>query len=458
MAYGWELVALTGGLLVLLVAAGWRFRGLTVDQRLAWGQWLLLGLPWGLWLGLVAGGIRVNLTVIVLLLLGTQLGYVTLGWWRRRLFPAPTLSAGTAAVSPASEVTPTSEGAPFLSLPELRELWGWEYFFPTELRPYRGGAIVAGNLRGNPAQAHRVLTAKLRERLGDAYRLFLVRDGQQRPMLVILPTGEVETEMVPWLRGLSLGLLGVSLVTSWQIAPPWGLLMGLVLLAHEAGHGWQARRYGVRLLWPLWVPTAELGSFGGVTRFATAVPHRTALWDIAAAGPGAGAIVSLILLLVGLGLSAQGRGVLVEPEWLQASLLVEGLARLVLGAGLTEPLVRLHPLVTVGWVGLVVTALNLLPVGCLDGGRMIQAVYGDRMLRATGLVSLVVVGWLGLNQPVLLSWGILILFIQRRPERPTLEDMTEPDDLRVWLTWGLLLFALVVLLPWQAGFALGWGG
>ncbi len=451
MEYGWEPVAFTGGLLVLLVAAGWRFRGLTVDQRLAWGQWILLGLPWGLWLGLVAGGIRVNLTVIVLLLLGTQLGYVTLGWWRRRLFATPTI-AETAAVSPASEV------APFLSLPELRELWGWEYFFPTELRPYRGGAIVAGNLRGDPAQAHRVLTAKLGERLGDAYRLFLVRDGQQRPMLVILPRGEVETEMVPWLRGLSLGLLGVALVTCWQIAPPWGLLMGLVLLAHEAGHGWQARRYGVRLLWPLWVPTAELGSFGGVTRFATAVPHRTALWDIAAAGPGAGAMVSLTLLLVGLGLSAQGGGMWVEPEWLQASLLVEGLARLVLGAGLAEPLVRLHPLVTVGWVGLVVTALNLLPVGCLDGGRMVQAVYGDRMLRATGLVSLVVVGWLGLNQPVLLSWGILILFIQRRPERPTLEDMTEPDDLRAWLTLGLLLFALLVLLPWQAGFALGWGG
>jgi hypothetical protein len=273
-----------------------------------------------------------------------------------------------------------------------------------------------------------------------------------------LADGEVETETVPWLWGLSLGLLGVALVTSWQIAPPWGLLMGLVLLAHEAGHGWQARRYGVRLLWPLWVPTAELGSFGAVTRFATAVPHRTALWDIAAAGPGAGAIVSLTLLLVGLGLSAQGGGMWVEPEWLQASLLVEGLARLVLGAGLAEPLVRLHPLVTVGWVGLVVTALNVLPVGCLDGGRMIQAVYGDRMLRATGLVSLVVVGFLGLNQPVLLSWGILILFIQRRPERPTLEDMTEPDDLRVWLTWGLLLFGLCWCYyrgrrgsPWDGG-------
>jgi len=148
----------------------------------------------------------------------------------------------------------------------------------------------------------------------------------------------------------------------------------------------------------------------------------------------------------------------VEPEWLQASLLVEGLARLVLGAGLAEPLVRLHPLVTVGWVGLVVTALNVLPVGCLDGGRMIQAVYGEQVLRATSLVSLVVVGFLGLNQPVLLSWGALILFIQRRPERPTLEDITEPDDLRVWLTWGFLLWAVLVLLPWQAGFALGWGG
>jgi len=185
MEYGWEPVAFTGGVLVLLVAAGWRLRGLTVDQRLAWGQWVLLGLPWGLWLGLAAWGIRVNATVMVLLLLGTQLGYVGLGWWRRRLFPTPAMAP--AAVSPESEV------APCLSLPELRELWGWEYFFATELRPYRGGAIVAGNLRGNPAQAHRVLTAKLRERLGDAYCLFLVADSQQRPTLVMLPTAVVET-------------------------------------------------------------------------------------------------------------------------------------------------------------------------------------------------------------------------------------------------------------------------
>lgn len=445
MRYGWEPAVLIGGLLVILVAAGFRLRLLTADQRLAGGQWFLLALPWGLWAGLVLLGIRVNVTVVVFLLLVTQLGYVALGWWRRRLLPTQTLPPSVPPETPEAAV------APWVSLPELRELLGWEHFFATELRPYRGGAIVVGNLRGNPAQVHGVLTAKLAHRWGDAYRLFLVADNQSRPTVVILPTAEVETETVPWLRGLSLGLLAVTLLTSWLIAPPWGLLMGLVLVAHEGGHWWQARRYGVRLLWPLWVPTVELGSFGAITRFATAVPHRTALWDIAAAGPVAGAVVSLILLLVGLAVSAGGGGILVEPQWLETSLLVEGLARLVLGTALQEPLLRLHPLVTVGWAGLVVTALNVLPMGCLDGGRMIQAVYGEKVLRVTTLVSVVVLFFLGLGQPVLLSWGILILFIQRRPERPNLEDITEPDDLRAFLTLVLLLMVLLVLLPWRAG-------
>ncbi|APB34922.1 peptidase M50 [Gloeomargarita lithophora Alchichica-D10] len=451
MEYKWEPAVLTGGVLLVLMGGWWRLQMLSLDRRLAWGQWFLLALPWGLWLGLIGLGIAVNFTVILWMLVMTQLGYVALGRWRRGL-PVPVVL----------DVTPTeAAGTPFLGLAALRELFGWEHFFATELRPYRGGAIVVGNLRGNPAQVHRELTAKLQNRFGDeAYRLFLVADGQGRPTVVILPTAEVETEPVPWWRGLSLGLLGFTLLTCWQIAPPWGLLMGLVLLAHEGGHRWQAGRYGVRLLWPLWVPTAELGAFGGITRFATAVPHRTALWDIAAAGPGVGALVSGMLLLVGLGLSPTGDGVPVEPEWLQTSLLVGGLARLVLGAELQEPLVRLHPLVTVGWAGLVVTALNFLPVGCLDGGRMVQAVYGEKVLRATTLVTLVVLGCLGLGQPVLLSWGVLILFIQRRPERPNLEDITEPDDRRAFLTLGVLLLTLLVLLPWQAGLwgALGWGG
>lgn len=443
MVHGWEPAVLAGGIVLLLVGGWLRIYRLSLAQKLAWGQWFLLGLPWGVWLGLTLLGIRVNVTVILGFIIVTQLGYVGLGWWRRRL-PTP----------PGAEVSPPEAPTEFLSLAELRELFGWEHFFVTELRPYRGGAIVAGNLRGNsPAQVHQVLTEKLRSRVGDAYRLFLVADSQERPALVILPTDEVDSDPLPaWVMGLSVGLFAFSMVTSWQMAPGWGLLLGVILLAHEAGHQWQARRYGVRLVCPLWVPTPELGSFGAVTRFATAVPHRTALWDIAVAGPLAGGCVSLMLLLLGLGLSPAAHGIPVESEWLQSSWLVGGVAQVFLGSALQEPLVRLHPLVTVGWAGLVVTALNLLPVGSLDGGRMVQAVYGDKVLRAATLVSIVVLGFLGLSQPVLLSWGILILFIQRRPERPNLEDITEPNDLRAFLTLGVLLVAFLILMPWRTGF------
>ena len=441
MGHGWAPGVLAGGILLLVV--GWRLARLPLPQKLAWGQGILLGLPWAVWLGAVLLGRRVNVTLILGLVVATQLGYVGLGWWQRRLSTPPAV----VEVSPPAAV---------LSLPALQELFGWEHFFVTALRPYRGGAIVSGNWRGGqPAQVHQVLTEKLCSRWGERYRLFLVADPQQRPTLVILPREEVDTDKLPvWWLGLSGGLLALTLVTAGQIAPGWGWWLGLVLLAHEGGHGWQARRYGVRLWWPLWLPTPELGTLGAVTRFATAVPHRTALWDIAMAGLLAGGGTSLLLLLVGLGLSPAAVGVPVEPQWLQTSWLVETVARWVLGAQLAAPLVRLHPLVTVGWAGLVVTALQSLPVGSLDGGRLVQAVYGESVLRAATLVGWVVLLIWGLRQPWL-SWGMLALIVlvllHRRPERPNLDDITEPNDLRAFLTLGWLLLALLVLLPWQAG-------
>jgi len=443
LPYGWKPALLMGGLLLVVLGVWLRSRHLSLDQRLAWAQWALLVLPWGLWLGLVLAGIPVPLTGMVLLLLGTLLGYVAVASWRQRL-----------VVPPAPEVTPPTTTQPFASLAEVQDVLGWDQFLATEWHPCRAGVVVRGNLRCDPAQAHQALTAKLQSRWGNDYCLFLMRDEQDRPVVVILPAAAVAPEPVPWLPGLSLGLLAVAAVTCWQVVPLWGLGLVGVLLAHEAGHRWQARRYGVGLRWPLWVPGVELGCFGAVTPLATVVPHRTALWDIAAAGPAVGAGVSLVLVLVGLGLSAAGQGTLLEPERLQESVLVAALARLVLGDQLHHPLIPVHPLVTVGWLGLVVTALHLLPVGCLDGGSMVQAVYGEKVLRATTWVSAVVLGLVGLGQPMLLVWGVLLVLVQRQPERPALEALSEPDDLRVWLTWGALLGALLVLLPWRD--ALGW--
>lgn len=131
------------------------------------------------------------------------------------------------------------------------------------------------------------------------------------------------------------------------------------------------------------MPNLQIGSFSAITPFASLLKDRRQLWDVAAAGPAAGVAVSVLLLAVGLSQSAPGGGltpdqlVPVPSTLFQGSLLLGGLARLVLGeAAMRSQDVMISPLVVAGWCGLVSNALNLLPVGQLDGGRLVQAAYG----------------------------------------------------------------------------------
>ena len=123
----------------------------------------------------------------------------------------------------------------------------------------------------------------------------------------------------------------------------------------------------------------------------------------------------------------------------------------------------MHPLTVIGWLGLVITALNLLPAGQLDGGRIVQAIYGRKIARRTTVATLVILGIISLvnsSNPIPLYWTILVAFLQRELERPSLNELTEPDDTRAG--WGLLLLFLMLatLIPLSPSLAgrLGIGG
>jgi len=184
------------------------------------------------------------------------------------------------------------------------------------------------------------------------------------------------------------------------------------------------------------------------------------LFDIALAGPALGGIVSTIMLVVGLLLSEQGSLFQLPNQFFQGSILVGSLARVVLGEALREPLVEVHPLVIVGWLGLVVTALNLMPAGQLDGGRIVQAIYGRKIAGRTTFVTLIVLGIVGLSNSLALYWAIVILFLQRDSERPGLNEISEPDDARASLALLALFLMVTTLIPFSPGLAgrLGIGG
>jgi membrane-associated protease RseP (regulator of RpoE activity) len=204
----------------------------------------------------------------------------------------------------------------------------------------------------------------------------------------------------------------------------------------------------------------QIGSFGAITRFESLLPNRNVLFDIAASGPAAGGITSLVTLIIGLLLSHQGSLFQLPSEFFQGSILVGSLARIILGSALQSSVVDIHPLVVIGWLGLVITAINLMPAGVLDGGRIVQAIYGRKTAGRVTVATLIVLGIASLANPLAMYWAIVILFLQRDLERPSLNEITEPDDARAALGLLALFLMIATLLPLTPALAgrLGIGG
>lgn len=478
---------------------------------LAWLQSVVLTTPWLLFFGLFAFGIYLNLVGVLVLNLVSIAIYIYLGNRLRFLGhdrPSVRSASAISEISKAesdplisvndstkdlhsSEADRTNEPASSMSLQPveatkisaddlqaIQTIFGIDTFFATESIPYQDGAVFKGNLRGDIEATHARLTTNLREKVGDRYRLFLVKGADERPVVVTLPSTNDPpiTTLAQW--ALATVLAGVTVATCLESAGllqnfdlfadlhriretiPLSLGIVLTLVAHELGHYLIARRYTVRLSPPFFIPTLQIGSFGSIMRFESLLPNRNVLFDIAVAGPIAGGVSAFTMVILGLLLSHQGSLFQVPSEVFQGSILVGTLARVVLGNALQESLIDVHPLVIIGWVGLVITAINLMPAGQLDGGRVVQAIYGRKIAGRTTVATLIVLGLASLVNSLALYWAVLILFLQRDLERPALNELSEPDDARAALGLLVLFLMAATLLPLTPGLAgrLGIGG
>lgn len=449
---------------------------------LAWLQSVVLMAPWLVFFGLFAAGIYINLAVVLFLLVASTVVYIFIGNRLRAEKDRDAVlqrhTTETIANSKDTEETPNGTTKPaqlssketVVAIPDedltaIRGIFGIDTFFSTETTHYQEGALFRGNLRGEAEAVYNRLTANLQQRLGDRYRLFLVENLDSKPVVIVLPSRNEPRATTLTQKILAFILLIATIATSLETA---GILLGFdffsnparfpealpiaagilaVLAVHEIGHRLLARRYQVRLSPPFFLPTLQIGAFGAITRFESLVPNRKVLFDIAVAGPISGGIISLLMLLVGLLLSHQGSLFQVPAEFFQGSILVGTLARVVLGSAVQQPLVDIHPLTVIGWLGLVITALNLMPAGQLDGGRIVQAIYGRKTAGRTTLATLIVLAIASLANPLAMYWAIVIVFLQRDLERPSLNELTEPDDARAALCLLALFLMIVTLLP-----------
>ena len=231
----------------------------------------------------------------------------------------------------------------------------------------------------------------------------------------------------------------------------FGLLA--VLTAHEFGHYFACRRYGVDATLPYFLPAPPLflaGTFGAFIKIKAPIPSRRALFDIGVAGPIAGFVVALPLAFLALMTVAN-----VPPEPGQLGLeFHNSLLWHVLGFIFDVPLARLdgNPLYYAAWIGLLVTSLNLMPVGQLDGGHASFALFGVKIHKWAGRLAFVFVafctlcGWLWYGSPSGFLYTIL-LAIMLRVRHPQVYDERPLGRARIYFAVATLLIFLLSFLP-----------
>ncbi|KAI4370552.1 hypothetical protein MLD38_018897 [Melastoma candidum] len=357
------------------------------------------------------------------------------------------------------------------------QVFGFDTFFVTSHEPYEGGVLFKGNLRGQPAKSFEKITARMQNKFEDQYKLFLlVNPEDDKPVAVVVPrkTLQPETTAVPeWFAAGAFGLVSVftlllrnvpalqsNLLSTFDNLEllkdglPGALVTALILGVHELGHILVAKDAGIKLGVPYFVPSWQIGSFGAITRIVNIVPKREDLLKVALAGPVAGFSLGFLLLLVGFVLPpADGLGIVVDASVFHESFLVGGLAKVLLGDALKEgtPL-SVNPLVIWAWAGLLINAINSIPAGELDGGRISFAIWGRKAsARLTG-ISIVLLALSSFTNDVAFYWVVLIFFLQRGPIAPLSEEITDPDQKYVALGIIVLSLSLLVSLPYPFPF------
>lgn len=218
-----------------------------------------------------------------------------------------------------------------------------------------------------------------------------------------------------------------------------------ILLAHEMGHYFMSRKYGVPATLPYFIPLPfpPFGTLGAIIKMKGIIINKKALFDIGIAGPLSGFIVSIPFIVLGIKMSSIQ---FVTKEMLYFRLgdplLFKILQKILIG-GIPEGYdLGLHPLAYAGWVGLFVTSLNLLPVGQLDGGHIVYAVFGHKSNWIFGVsIGLLAILTIFYNPGWLLLVILLLIFGMRHPEPFDMD--TELDGRRKFLAFIILLVFLL---------------
>lgn len=353
---------------------------------------------------------------------------------------------------------------------EEKAAWGWDALLDAEPppRPTLDSAVarvmaVREHQQGAPTQtttlpppqrwlgqlliAPEAALAALTPRFRALGATALLQEGDKDEAAIIaLPGTFARQGSRLWMALLLFVLTAVSTVVTYalnsgetgannRIVPDWGagLMYGATLMAiltaHELGHFFASRRLGVSASYPFFLPlplVSLFGTMGAFIQMKEPPPDRRALFTIGVAGPLAGVALAIPLTLLGLSLSSVQPPPVGEPYMIEGNNLLYALLKfLVFGRWLPADGadVFIHPIAFAGWAGLLVTALNLLPAGQLDGGHILFGLVGRRWGRRITLGVVAFLLALGFVWSGWWLWAIMITFLSNQPAM-VLNDLT----------------------------------
>lgn len=336
----------------------------------------------------------------------------------------------------------------------------------------------------------------------EAYKLVpLLRKENENQVLFLMPQPEAKGKLNPNLNLILFFLTLISVLVTGGLystkgglpADVWGTITTLIrngwpfavsllaiLGAHEFGHYFAGKRNGVKVTLPYFIPfpLSMFGTMGAFINLRSLPKNRRALFDLAVTGPLSGLVVSIIVLFIGLSLSELNQLPAAIPA--QGGYQMEGNSLLYLlikyitfGKLLPEPQnisgfqllvywmryfftgqpfpwgaidVMLHPVAWAGWAGLLVTGINLIPAGQLDGGHIFYTLMGKQASERAFPLIVSLLAIMGFFWNGWWLWAALIFFLGRRHAEP-LDQITELDGKRKIIGFLALIVFVMVFMP-----------
>ncbi len=228
---------------------------------------------------------------------------------------------------------------------------------------------------------------------------------------------------------------------------PFSISLMTILICHETAHYIAAKKHNISATLPYFIPAPTIiGTFGAFIKIKSPITTRQALVDIGAAGPIAGFIVSVIAVVIGLQFSEiksiqNVAGNLMFGD----SIIFKIISYITFGNIPQSHDIFIHPIAFAGWIGFLITSLNLIPIGQLDGGHIAYAIFGNKhhILSKLLLAGLL---FLGLIWQDWIVWGVILLVLGFQ-HPPILYWETELDKKHKIISWTAIIIFILTFTP-----------